>query len=162
LGTSNLRVEVHGKHALIGAGTVLDTMQVDAVADVGGKLIVSPNTNPKVIAHTVTRGLQSWPGAFRPIECFAAIHAGASGLKLFPGYVLGISGLKAIRPILQQDTRIYALGGASANNFAEWIVLSADWVGLGSGIYKLKIAQTTSPKNAAAIVASDDEAIDDF
>ena len=162
IGAIKAMVDAHNQHALIGAGTVLNKAQVDAVADVGGRLIVSPNTNPKVIAHTVTLGLQSWPGAFTPTECFAALEAGATGLKLFPGNMAGIGGLKAIRAILPQGTQVYTVGGAGPDNFAEWIAASADGFGIGSGIYKPGMSTDTIAKNAAAIVAAYDEAINDF
>jgi len=162
IGAIKAMADAHGQQALIGAGTVLSKAQVDAVADVGGKLIVSPNTNPDVIAHTVALGLQSWPGAFTPTECFAALEAGATGLKLFPGNVAGIGGLKAIRAILPQGTQVYAVGGAGPDNFAEWIAASADGFGIGSGIYKPGMSTNTIAKNAAAIVAAYDEAINDL
>jgi 4-deoxy-L-threo-5-hexosulose-uronate ketol-isomerase len=48
--------------ALVGAGTVLATDHVLSVAEVGGRIIVSPNTNPDVIALTASMGLASLPG----------------------------------------------------------------------------------------------------
>ena len=162
IGAIKAMVDAHGQQALIGAGTVLSKAQADAVADVGGKLIVSPNTNPDVIAHTVALGLQSWPGAFTPTECFAALEAGATGLKLFPGNMAGIGGLKAIRAILPQGTKVYAVGGAGPDNFAEWIAASADGFGIGSGIYKPGMSTETIAKNAAAIVTAYDEVINDL
>lgn len=151
-------VKAHGDEALIGAGTVLSPAQVDAVADVGGRLIVSPNTNTEVIAHTVARGLESWPGVFTPTECFAALGAGATGLKLFPGNMAGIGGLKAMRAILPEGTQVYAVGGAGPDNFAQWIAASADGFGIGSAIYKPGDSTETIAQNAAAIVAAYDRA----
>ena len=73
-----------GDRALIGAGTVLEPAQVAEVKAAGGRLIVSPNTNPTVIRATVAAGLVSSPGYFTPSEAFAAIEAGAHALKFFP------------------------------------------------------------------------------
>ena len=73
-----------GDKAIVGAGTVLTTNQVDQVKAAGGRLIVSPNTDTDVIAHSVAEGLISLPGYFTPSEAFAALKAGAHGLKLFP------------------------------------------------------------------------------
>lgn len=162
IGAIKAMVDAHGQQALIGAGTVLTKAQVDAVAHVGGKLIVSPNTNPEVIAHTVALGLQSWPGTFTPTECFAALEAGATGLKLFPCDIAGISGLKAIRAILPQGTQVYAVGGVGPDNFAEWIAASADGFGIGSGIYKPGMSKDTIARKATAIVVAYDEAINDL
>ena len=103
-------VDAFAKDALIGAGTILTTEQVNQVDAVGGKLIVSPNCDPKVIAHTKVKSMQSWPGVFTPTEAFAALQAGADGLKLFPGAMAGPSGLKAIRAILPVGTKVFAVG----------------------------------------------------
>lgn len=125
-----------GSDALIGAGTVLTTGQVDRVADAGGKLIVSPNCDATVIRHTKARGMQSWPGIFTPTEAFAALDAGADGLKLFPGVMAGPAGLSALRAILPPKTLVYAVGGAGAENFGDWLAASADGFGIGSALYK--------------------------
>lgn len=125
-----------GSRALIGAGTVLTTADVDAVADAGGRLIVSPNCDTDVITRTKALGLESWPGVFTPTEAFTALQAGADGLKLFPGAMAGPAGLAAIRAILPAGTLVYAVGGAGPENFRDWIAASADGFGLGSALYK--------------------------
>ncbi|WP_300034921.1 2-dehydro-3-deoxy-6-phosphogalactonate aldolase [uncultured Roseobacter sp.] len=125
-----------GHDALIGAGTVLSVADVDAVAGAGGRLIVSPDCKPEVIRAAKARGMESWPGVFTPTEAFAALDAGADGLKLFPGSMAGPSGLQAMRAILPPGTQVYAVGGAGPDNFAEWIAASADGFGMGSAIYK--------------------------
>ena len=45
-------VEFHGDKGIFGAGTVLTEDEVSKVADVGGKIIVSPNSNPSIIKKT--------------------------------------------------------------------------------------------------------------
>lgn len=131
-----LLAQTYGNDALIGAGTVLTVGDVTSVADAGGKLIVSPNCDVAVIKASKARGLQSWPGVFTPTEAFAALQAGADGLKLFPGAVAGTAGLAAMRPILPKGTQVFAVGGAGPENFGEWIAASADGFGIGSAIYK--------------------------
>ncbi len=147
-----------GDHALIGAGTVLTTEQVDAVAGVGGKLIVSPNCDAQVISHTHQLGLESWPGIFTPTEAFAALKAGATGLKLFPGALAGPAGLSALRAVLPIGTKVYAVGGAGPENFGEWIKASADGFGIGSALFKPGMAVSEVADRAARIVAAYDEA----
>lgn len=129
-------VRAFGDDALIGAGTVLSTVDVTAVADVGGQLIVSPNCDVEVIAATKARSMQSWPGIFTPTEAFAALKAGADGLKLFPGSMAGPEGLSAMRAILPEGTKVFAVGGAGPDNFDAWIAASADGFGLGSALYR--------------------------
>lgn len=148
----------YGDRALIGAGTVLTVADVEAVAKVGGKLIVSPNADVDVIRATVAAGMQSWPGIFTPTEAFAALGAGATGLKLFPGNMAGPGGLKAIRAILPVGTQVFAVGGAGPENFAEWIAASADGFGLGSALYKPGMSVEDVAKHAAKIVDAYDTA----
>ena len=148
--------KTYGDRALIGAGTVLTIAQVRQVRAAGGKLVVSPNCDPAVIAATIAAGMQSWPGIFTPSEAFAALQAGATGLKLFPGDMASPKGLKAMRAILPTGTQVYAVGGAGPENFAEWIAASADGFGLGSAIYKPGDTPETVAAKAQAIVAAFD------
>lgn len=143
-----------GDDALIGAGTVLNINEVAAVSDAGGKLIVSPNCDTDVIAETKAKGMQSWPGIFTPTEAFAALKAGADGLKLFPGSMAGPSGLSAMRAILPAGTKVFAVGGAGPENFDTWIKASADGFGLGSALYKPGMSAADVGARAADIVAA--------
>lgn len=141
-----------GDRALIGAGTVLSVAEVAAVKAAGGNLIVSPNCDVEVIRTTKSNGMQSWPGVFTPTEAFAALKAGADGLKLFPGAMAGTTGLAAMRPILPKGTLVFAVGGAGPENFGDWIKASADGFGLGSAIYKPGMTAQDVATRAAAIV----------
>ena len=152
----NAIVKVYGDQALIGAGTVLTTAQVKQVRSAGGQLVVSPNCDPAVIAATIAEGMQSWPGVFTPSEALAALQAGATGLKLFPGDMAGPKGLKAMRVILPFGTQVYAVGGAAPDNFSKWIKASADGFGLGSAIYKPGDTSETVAAKAQAIVTAFD------
>ena len=151
-------VDAHGNDALIGAGTVLSTDDVGRVAQVGGKLIVSPNCDQRVIVATKTAGMQSWPGVMTPTECFEALKWGADGLKIFPASLLGPDGIKAIRAVLPPGTQVYAVGGAGADNFAEWMAASADGFGIGSALYKPGLSVADVAARAKDMVAAYDQA----
>jgi 2-dehydro-3-deoxyphosphogalactonate aldolase len=148
-----------GDIALIGAGTVLTPADVEKVAQAGGRIIVSPNTNTAVIAATKSLGLQSFPGVLTPSECFAALGAGADGLKVFPSVMMGIDGLKAIRAVLPKETEIYMVGGVGPANFAEWLAAGASGFGIGTALYQPGRSAADVARRAAEMVLSFDEAM---
>lgn len=147
-----------GDAALIGAGTVLTVADVAAVAGVGGRLIVSPNCDPTVIRATKAAGLHSWPGVMTPTECFAALAAGADGLKIFPANLIGPDGIKAFRAVLPKGTKVFAVGGAGAANFGQWIKAGADGFGIGTAIYTPDMTPAQVATRAKEIVTAYDEA----
>lgn len=149
-----LMATAYGGQATLGAGTVLTPEQVGRVADAGGRMIVSPNTDPAVIRETRARGLESWPGVFTASECFAAIAAGATGLKLFPADQAGPAALKALRAVLPRETPVYAVGGAGPDNFADWIAAGAQGFGIGTALYKPGDAPETVAARARQIAAA--------
>lgn len=151
-------VAAHGDVAQIGAGTVLTPQTVIDVAKAGGRLIVSPNADKDVITTTKLAGLQSYPGVMTPTECFTALGAGADGLKIFPASLLGPDGLKAIRAVLPAGTKVFAVGGADASNFAQWIAASADGFGIGSALYKPGFSAAEVGKRARSMVQAYQEA----
>lgn len=132
---ARLRKALEGR-ALVGAGTVLDTHAARAVADAGGQLIISPNSNPAVIAETKRLGLLSLPGFFTPTEAFEALAAGADALKLFPAEVAGPAGLKAVRAVLPAATRVYVVGGVDPQSLQTWRTAGASGFGIGSAVFK--------------------------
>ena len=140
--------------AMLGAGTVLDTANVDRVLDAGGKLLVTPNNNPAVISHGVARGMTVMPGFYTPSEGFSAIAAGAKYLKLFPASSGGTDHLKAILAVLPKTVPVYAVGGAGASNMAEWRKAGAAGFGLGSDLFKPDFTDAEIAERARKCVAA--------
>ncbi|WP_428924913.1 2-dehydro-3-deoxy-6-phosphogalactonate aldolase [Marinibacterium sp. SX1] len=149
----------YGEVALIGAGTVLSPEDVQAVRDAGGRLIVSPDCNADVIRATKAAGMLSFPGVMTPTECFAALRAGADGLKFFPGSLVGPAGLKAIRAVLPPETEVLAVGGAGPDNLAEWIAAGANGFGIGSELYAPGMGPADVAARAVDLVARYDAAV---
>lgn len=143
-----------GAEAEIGAGTVLTPEQVAGVHGAGGTLIVSPNCDAGVIAATKARGMVSWPGVMTPTECFAALAAGADGLKIFPASLIGPEGLRAMRAVLPKACPVYAVGGAGISNFGEWMRAGADGFGIGTALFTPGLTVADIAERAGAIVAA--------
>ncbi len=122
--------------AWIGAGTVLDTAQVDAVADTGAQLIVSPHFDPAVVARARERGLRTVPGVFTASEAFAAWRAGADALKIFPAEAMSFAGLTGLTTVLPKGLPLWPVGGIVPDNVAAWRKAGATGFGLGGGLFK--------------------------
>ena len=142
-----------GDRMLVGAGTVLSVDQVGQVKDSGGRIIVSPDTNIDVIAATAASGMVSSPGYFTPTEAFAAIGAGAHGLKLFPAEGASPAVLKAQLAVLPRDVPVMAVGGIKPDNMGPWLDAGAAGFGLGSGLYKPGQSASDTLAKARAYVA---------
>jgi 2-dehydro-3-deoxyphosphogalactonate aldolase len=122
-------------HALIGAGTVLNAQQVKDVHASGGRLVVAPNFNPAVVAQALALNMVVLPGVATPTEAFAALDAGAHGLKLFPAEMISPASVKAMRAVLPKDAALMPVGGITPDNMAAYRSAGASGFGLGSALY---------------------------
>ncbi len=154
--TTSIRLlqERLGDRAAIGGGTVLDVAAVNALAATGGTIMVTPNTDPAVIARGVACGLEPMPGFVTPSEAFQAIAAGARRLKLFPAVALGPAYLKAVREVLPKHVRVWAVGGTGAHNLAEWLAAGVEGIGVGGALYKPGDSASVVRERAHALVAA--------
>lgn len=140
----------------VGAGTVLTTTDVAWLHGVGGRLMVSPNVNPEVIAAARDLGLVTMPGVFTATEALLALASGASGLKFFPASALGPVGIGGIRAILPKDTIIGAVGGVAESDFAAYRAAGVTAFGLGGSLYKPGFSVAEVAQRAATAVAGYD------
>ena len=120
---------------LIGAGTVLNAQQVKDVHAAGGRLVVAPNFNPAVVAQALALNMVVLPGVATPTEAFAALDAGAHGLKLFPAEMISPATVKALRAVLPKAAALMPVGGITPDNIAVYRAAGATGFGLGSALY---------------------------
>ena len=120
---------------LVGAGTVLNAQQVKDVHAAGGRLVVAPNFNPAVVAQALALNMLVLPGVATPSEAFAALDAGAHGLKLFPAEMISPATVKAMRAVLPPNAALMPVGGITPDNMAAYRSAGASGFGLGSALY---------------------------
>jgi 2-dehydro-3-deoxyphosphogalactonate aldolase len=143
-----------GDRMAVGAGTVLTAERVDAVAEAGGRIIVSPNTSGEVIRRAVALGLDPAPGFATATEAFAAIEAGARHLKLFPAVTYGTAHLRQLKAVLPADVTVWAVGGVGPDSMAEWWAAGARAFGLGGELYRAGQTPAETVEKAARVMAA--------
>ena len=139
--------------ALVGAGTVMTVADVHAVHGAGGQLVVSPNCNLEVIRAAVGLGLVCLPGVVTPTEAFAALEAGAQGLKFFPADMVPPSAVKAMRAVLPADCLLIPVGGISPSNMPAYLQAGASGFGMGSNLYTAGKALEAIRQSALELIA---------
>ena len=144
----------YGEEMLVGGGTVFTPAAVSDVREAGGRIIVSPHTNPAVIKATVAAGMVSSPGYFTPTEAFAALDAGATALKLFPAEAASPAVLKSQRSVIPRDVPLLVVGGVKPEDMRAWTDAGATGFGLGGGLYKPGQSPADTLARARAYVAA--------
>ncbi|NUW65173.1 2-dehydro-3-deoxy-6-phosphogalactonate aldolase [Cronobacter sakazakii] len=152
-------VNAFGDRALIGAGTVLKPEQVDELAEVGSKLVVTPNIQPEVIRRAVSYGMTVCPGCATATEAFNAIEAGAQALKIFPSSAFGPDYIKALKAVLPPEIPVFAVGGVTPENLAVWLNAGCVGAGLGSDLYRAGQPVERTAAQAKAFVKAYREAV---
>jgi 2-dehydro-3-deoxyphosphogalactonate aldolase len=142
-----------GADRLIGAGTVLSVDEARAAREAGARLMVAPNCDPLVIAAAEAHGMATLPGVATPSEAFAALKAGADGLKLFPAELLPPAAIKAWRAVLPAGTLLLPVGGVTLANMADYVAAGADGFGIGGSLYKPGMPASELGDRARAFVA---------
>ena len=154
-----LILEAYGDRALIGAGTVLKIEQVDRLAEMGSRLIVTPNIQPALIRHAVSLGMIVCPGCATASEAFNALEAGAQALKIFPSSAFGPGYIQALKAVLPDDVPVLAVGGVTPENLAQWLEAGCAGAGLGSDLYRAGQPVERTAQQAAAFVQAYREAV---
>lgn len=129
-------VQAFGDRVLVGAGTVLNPDQVEKIAVAGGRLVVMPHADARVVQAARERRMFVVPGFSTPTEAFRMIEAGADALKLFPAEAHPPGVLRALRAVLPKDMPVLPVGGIASQNMAQYWEAGANGFGLGSALYK--------------------------
>ena len=122
--------------AVVGAGTVRTVEEVEAVHRAGGRLIVSPHFDRRVVEAAVRLGMACAPGVATPSEAFAALDAGATALKLFPAEMIPPAAVKAMRAVIPPEVLLLPVGGISPSTMRGYRDAGASGFGIGSALYK--------------------------
>jgi 2-dehydro-3-deoxyphosphogalactonate aldolase len=138
-----------GNRALIGAGTVLRPEDVGRVMDAGGRLVVMPHGDTAIVTAAKDAGSICVPGVATPTEGFAALSAGADGLKLFPAEAIPPPVVNAWRAVFPPETLLLPVGGITPEKMRDYRLAGASGFGLGSALF----APTMSMPDVAASAA---------
>ncbi len=145
-------VEKYGKSTLIGGGTVLTPENVDVLAGIGSKLVVTPNTSPAVIRRAVEYGMTVCAGCATASEAFTALEAGAQGLKIFPSSAFGPEYIKALKAVLPPEVPVFAVGGVTPDNLHQYLTAGCVGAGLGGDLYRAGQPVSRTAQQASAFI----------
>ena len=152
-------VQQYGHRAMIGAGTVLNTEQVDRLAQAGAKLVVTPNTQPAVIRQAVDKGMLVCAGCATATEAFTALDAGAQWLKIFPSSAFGPAYIQALKAVLPASVPVLAVGGITPDNLSHYLRAGCEGAGLGSDLYRPGQSVARTAEQAARYLTAFAEAL---
>ena len=124
-----------GREVLIGAGTVLDPETARIALLAGAEFVVSPHLNPETVRLCNRYQKVCIPGAMSVTEVMQAMECGADIVKVFPGSVLGVEFVKAVRAPLPQAP-LLPTGGVSLDNVGAWLKAGCVAVGVGGELTK--------------------------
>ncbi len=116
-----MRDEVPG--AIVGAGTLRNRAQVEAVVDAGAQFGVSPGLTSELAAAARSSSLTLIPGVATPSEAMIAQDEGFLVQKLFPAEAVG--GIKLLRSLAGPfaDLRFCPTGGIDVVRARDYLAL---------------------------------------
>lgn len=125
----------------IGAGTVLSVEEARAAHAAGAEFVVSPDSDPAVIAETKRLGMASIPGAMTPTEIKRAWALGADVVKLFPADDLGYHYIQNLRGPMPHIP-LMATGGVNPDTIPEFLSRGVLAVGTGVTVFRPDLVKT--------------------
>ena len=106
---------------IVGAGTVTETSQIDAVLAAGGQFVVTPGFDSELVAYAQEKNIPIYPGCTTPTDYHAALKFGLEVLKFFPAEQSGgLAKIKAMSAPFPQF-KVMPTGGVSLKNLGEYL-----------------------------------------
>ncbi len=107
--------------AIVGAGTVVNTDQFEAVMKADAEFIVSPGLTERLGGAIVGSGVPYLPGVASAGDIMRGLDLGLSHFKFFPAETSG--GLKALKALAAPfyQCKFCPTGGITAASAAEWL-----------------------------------------
>lgn len=126
----------------IGAGTILNTADLEKAFNAGARFAVAPGFNPTVVKKAVENGFAFAPGVCTPSEIEQAYELGCRFLKFFPAEAAGgIAMLKSlIAPYRHLGVRFMPTGGVTSGNVGNYLAIKevaavgGTWLGKADAI----------------------------
>lgn len=105
---------------IVGAGTVLTTVQIDEAIAAGAQFIVTPGMDPELVKYAQEKKLPIFPGCTTPTDYHTAYKLGLEVLKFFPAEQSG--GLAKIKAMSAPFTmfKVMPTGGISLKNLGDY------------------------------------------
>ena len=108
---------------MVGSGTVHNVDQAMMTLDNGGKFVITPGFNPKVVDWCLKHNLAVCPGTVAPSDMEQALDFGLEVVKFFPaGAYGGVKTLKALMGPYAQ-LKFVPTGGVNLENMHEYLSL---------------------------------------
>ncbi|MBQ2756276.1 MAG: bifunctional 4-hydroxy-2-oxoglutarate aldolase/2-dehydro-3-deoxy-phosphogluconate aldolase [Oscillospiraceae bacterium] len=105
---------------MVGAGTVMNTQQVDEAIEAGAMFIVTPGLDPVIVEYCIAKNITVFPGCTTPTDYHTAYRYGLEVLKFFPaeqsGGLAKIKAMSAPFPMF----KVMPTGGIGLKNLAEY------------------------------------------
>ena len=109
----------------LGAGTILNSVDLHRAFDAGAKFAVAPGFNPTVIKEAVENDFAFAPGVCTPSEVEQAVELGCKFLKFFPAEAAG--GVKMLKSIIAPYRHLgicfMPTGGVTSANAADYLAI---------------------------------------
>lgn len=108
---------------VVGAGTVLSSEQVAAVARAGAQFVVTPGSPPRLLDATIESGLPLLPGAGTLTEMLTLAERGLTAMKFFPAEASGGRPFLVAAAGPCPQLRFCPTGGVTPENAPDYLTL---------------------------------------